>query len=130
MFDLTSRASWRSVPNWMRNVHRHCDAIPTVLVGNKADADEVKRRQLDALRIPYQKQRNLQYYELSVQNNDNFEKPFLWLARRLTDCARLQFAKSPAKWPDVVAQPEQFQRHAEELARAAAVKADEQGPCH
>ena len=35
MFDVTSRITYKSVPNWHRDLIRVVDNIPIVLVGNK-----------------------------------------------------------------------------------------------
>ena len=37
MFDVTSRITYKNVPNWHRDLVRVCDNIPIVLVGNKVD---------------------------------------------------------------------------------------------
>lgn len=118
MFDVNSRASWRSVPNWMRDVNSHCEIVPTVLVGNKSDVDAVQSRKLDSLRKPYQKKKQLQYYELSVKSNTNFEKPFLWLARRLVDCPALELVGEVATKPHAKPNPELFTKHNHLLATA------------
>lgn len=36
--------------------------------------------------IIFHRKKNLQYYDISAKSNYNFEKPFLWLARKLTGC--------------------------------------------
>ena len=33
--------------------------------------------------IQFHRKKNLQYYDISAKSNYNFEKPFLWLARKL-----------------------------------------------
>jgi len=42
MFDVTSRITYKSVPNWHRDLVRVCENIPIVLVGNKVDVKERK----------------------------------------------------------------------------------------
>jgi GTPase SAR1 family protein len=37
MFDVTSRVTYKNVPNWHRDLVRVCENIPIVLVGNKVD---------------------------------------------------------------------------------------------
>ena len=59
---------------------RVCENIPIVLVGNKVD---VKERKVKAKQITFHRKKNLQYYDISAKSNYNFEKPFLWLARKL-----------------------------------------------
>ena len=60
---------------------RVCETIPIVLAGNKVD---VKERKVKAKTITFHRKKNLQYYDVSAKSNYNFEKPFLWLARKLT----------------------------------------------
>ncbi|KAB0384229.1 hypothetical protein FD755_006146 [Muntiacus reevesi] len=49
--------------------------------------------------------RNLQYYGISAKSNYNFEKPFLWFARKLIGDPNLEFVAMPALAPpEVVAQ--------------------------
>ena len=99
MFDVTSRITYKNVPNWHRKLShpicRHggnyltrntgdlvrvCENIPIVLTGNKVD---VKERKVKAKTITFHRKKNLQYYDISAKSNYNFEKPFLWLARKL-----------------------------------------------
>merc|ERR1712010_219973 len=63
MFDVTSRITYKNVPNWHRDLTRVCENIPIVLTGNK------------------------------------FEKPFLWLARKLCGDNNLHFVEAPALAP-------------------------------
>ena len=44
-----------------------------------------------------------QYYDISAKSNYNFEKPFLWLARKITGNANLEFVEAPALQPPDVA---------------------------
>lgn len=98
MFDVTSRITYKNVPNWHRmllsispcfyylanfalgDLVRVCENIPIVLCGNKVD---VKERKVKAKTITFHRKKNLQYYDISAKSNYNFEKPFLWLARKL-----------------------------------------------
>ncbi|GFZ11828.1 RAS-related GTP-binding nuclear protein 2 [Actinidia rufa] len=95
-----------------------CENIPIVLCGNKVD---VKNRQVKAKQVTFHRKKNLQYYEISAKSNYNFEKPFLYLARKLAGDPNLHFVESPALAPpevqiDIAAQ----QRHEAELLEAAA----------
>lgn len=38
MFDVTSRITYKNVPNWHRDLTRVCENIPIVLCGNKVRA--------------------------------------------------------------------------------------------
>jgi GTP-binding nuclear protein Ran len=57
-----------------------CENIPIVLCGNKVD---VKNRQVKPKQVTFHRKKNLQYYEISAKSNYNYEKPFLYLARKL-----------------------------------------------
>jgi len=98
MFDVTSRITYRNVPDWYKDIVRVCESIPMVLVGNKVD---VKDRQVKAKQIQFHRKRNLQYYDLSARSNFNFEKPFLWLARCLSGNKDLRFIEEVVKPPEI-----------------------------
>merc|ERR1712241_725623 len=115
MFDVTSRITYKNVPNWHRDIVRVCENIPIVLVGNKVD---VKDRQVKAKNIQFHRKRNLQYYDLSARSNYNFEKPFLWLARRLTNQGNLQFVGQIAKAPEIHIDTALIAQHERELQEA------------
>lgn len=104
MFDVTSRVTYKNVPNWHRDLVRVCDNIPIVLCGNKVD---VKDRKVKAKAIVFHRKKNLQYYDISAKSNYNFEKPFLYLARKLTGDASLEFVAMPALAPpEIIMDPE------------------------
>lgn len=44
---------------------------------------EIKDRKVKAKQITFHRKKNLQYYDISAKSNYNFEKPFLWLAKKL-----------------------------------------------
>ena len=96
MFDVCSRITYQNVPKWYKDLVRVCENIPIVLVGNKVD---VKDRQVKARNIQFHRKRNLQYYDLSARSNYNFEKPFLWIARKLAGCNTLEFVEQAAVHP-------------------------------
>ncbi|KAM2968102.1 hypothetical protein FF1_028283 [Malus domestica] len=80
MFDVTARLTYKNVSTWHRDLCRVCENIPIVLCGNKVD---VKNRKVKAKQVTFHRKKNLQYYEISAKSNYNFEKPFLYLARKL-----------------------------------------------
>ena len=96
MFDVTARVTYKSVPNWHRDLVRVCENIPIVLCGNKVD---IKDRKVKAKSIVFHRKKNLQYYDLSAKSNYNIEKPFLWLARKLIGDPNLEFVAAPAVAP-------------------------------
>ena len=45
---------------------------------------------MKAKQITFHRKKNLQYYDISAKSNYNFEKPFLWLARKLCGSPKFQ----------------------------------------
>jgi len=69
--------------------------------------------------ITFHRKKNLQYYDISAKSNYNFEKPFLWLARKPVNQPNLTFVESPAlKPPEVALDLEQVRRYEQELQSA------------
>lgn len=117
MFDVTSRITYKNVPNWHRDLVRVCENIPIVLTGNKVD---VKERKVKAKAITFHRKKNLQYYDISAKSNYNFEKPFLYLARKLVGNPSLDFVASPALVPpSVTVDAALLQQYQNELYDAA-----------
>ncbi|XP_045019695.1 GTP-binding nuclear protein Ran-like [Bubalus bubalis] len=95
--------SYKNVPNWHRDLIRVCENIPIVLCGNKVD---IKDRKVKAKSIVFHQKKNFQYYDISAKSNYSFEKPFLWLARKLIGDRNLEFVAMPALAPpEVVMDP-------------------------
>ncbi|RCV22489.1 hypothetical protein SEVIR_4G236200v4 [Setaria viridis] len=117
MFDVTSRLTYKNVPTWHRDISRVCENIPVVLCGNKVD---VKNRQVKAKMVTYHRKKNLQYYEISAKSNYNFEKPFLYLARKLAGNMDLRFEAEIALVPADVTIDLAAQKKIEEEITAAA----------
>jgi GTP-binding nuclear protein Ran len=119
MFDLTSRVTYKNVPNWHRDIIRVCENIPIVLCGNKVD---IKERKVKPKAIDFHRKKSLQYYDISAKSNYNFEKPFLWLARKLAGHQELEFVASPALAPaEVQIDAALMQLYTEELNDATAL---------
>ena len=117
MFDVTSRLTYKNVPTWHRDLSRVCENIPIVLCGNKVD---VKNRQVKAKQVNFHRKKNLQYYEISAKSNYNFEKPFLYLSRKLVGDNQLHFVEMPALAPpEVTIDPTHMAQMEQELQQAA-----------
>jgi len=119
MFDVTSRQTYKNVPNWHKDLVRVCENIPIVLCGNKCD---VKDRKVKPKQITFHRKKNLQYYDISAKSNYHFEKPFLWLARKLVGNPNLQFVEEIALQPaEVAIDQETMKQYEQEMEQAAAV---------
>ncbi|CAG2108010.1 unnamed protein product, partial [Medioppia subpectinata] len=110
MFDVTSRVTYKNVPNWHRDLVRVCEHVPIVLCGNKVD---VKDRKVKAKAIVFHRKKNLQYYDISAKSNYNFEKPFLWLARKLIGDPNLELVAEPLLAPPEVQITAEWQKKLE-----------------
>jgi GTP-binding nuclear protein Ran len=118
MFDVTSRITYKNVPNCHQYLTRVCGDIPMVLCGNKVD---IKDRKLMAKQMTFHRKKNLPYFDISAKSNQNLEKPFLWLARKLSGDDQLHFVGAPAlQPPEFTIDDETKARCEAELAQAAA----------
>ena len=116
MFDVTSRITYQNVPKWYKDLVRVCDNIPICLVGNKVD---VKDRKVKAKQITFHRKKSLQYYDISAKSNYQFEKPFVWLLRKLTNEPALTLVEAPVLVPqETTIDPTQMQQMQEELNQA------------
>ncbi|KRX01512.1 P-loop containing nucleoside triphosphate hydrolase [Pseudocohnilembus persalinus] len=96
MFDVTSRITYKDVPKWHKDLTRICENIPICLVGNKVDC---KDRKVKARQITFHRKRNLQYYDVSAKSNYQYDKPFLWILRRLVQDPNLYLVEALALQP-------------------------------
>lgn len=117
MFDVTSRQSYKNIPNWYRDIIRVCDEIPIVLCGNKVDE---KDRVVKPKQITFHRKKNLQYYDISAKTNYNYEKPFLFLARKVTRQPNLRFVEQISIVPpDFNIDEATMKKYEQELLQAA-----------
>ncbi len=105
-----------------------CENIPIVLCGNKVD---VKDRKVKAKQITFHRKKNLHYIEISAKSNYNFEKPFLWIAKKLVGNNDLTFVEEPGMMPPEAQIDErqmvQNQRDLEEVAQIPLPDDDDDG---
>lgn len=80
----------------------------------------MKERKVKAKAITFHRKKNLQYYDISAKSNYNFEKPFLWLARKLVGNQTLEFVAAPALAPpEVQVDQAVLEQYAKEMTEAA-----------
>ena len=97
MFDVCSRITYKNVAKWYKNIVRICgESIPIVLVGNKVDE---KNRKVKAKQILFARRHGLQYFDISAKSNYQFEKPFVWLLKKLTGDPNLSLVEQPVLAP-------------------------------
>ena len=92
MFDIGSTVTFKNVPIWLKEFKEICKDVPIVIVGNKIDIKEQKVSLVDRGSMT---KISDHYYDISAKSCYNFEKPFLWLARKFTNNRDLEFVPSP-----------------------------------
>merc|ERR1711957_412672 len=117
MFDVCSRITYTNVPKWYKDLTRVCESIPIVLVGNKVD---VKDRKVKGKQITFHRKKNLQYYDISAKSNYQYDKPFVWLLRRLANDGALSLVEAPALAPAELFISQEQQKEIEDETRLAA----------
>merc|ERR1719158_1433276 len=124
MFDVTSRITYQNLPKWYKDLVRVCDNIPICLVGNKVD---VKDRKVKAKQITFHRKKSPQYYDISAKSNYQFEKPFVWLLRKLTAEPTLNLVEAPVLAPqETTIDAAQIQQMQEELNAAQQMELPEE----
>ncbi|KAN0045125.1 hypothetical protein ACTA71_006653 [Dictyostelium dimigraforme] len=119
MFDVTSRVSYKNVPNWHSDLTRVCENIPIVLCGNKVD---VKDRKVKPSQIVFHRRYNLSYYDVSAKSNYNFEKPFVWLTSKLLGNKAVTLVQQPTlKLPEIDLDSNLMKSYEKEVIEAAAL---------
>jgi Ras-related protein Rab-35 len=72
VYDITSAESFRSVKKWTEEIERNCDAIPTILVGNKLDREESRVVQRNDGQF-YADAKGIAFFETSAMNGENVD---------------------------------------------------------
>jgi len=78
-----------------------------VLCGNKVD---IQDRKVKLKTINFHRKKNLQYYDISAKSNHNFEKPFLWLAKKAMGDPNLELASYPGLRPPDIEMDEETKK--------------------
>ena len=113
MFDMTSRLTYKNVPNWHRDITRVCDFkpgqpdhnglefTPVILVGNKCESSYVSaqaargHRAVFAKQVTFHRKKGIQFIEMSVKTEKNIEEPFLQLCKHFANDQSLELTFSP-----------------------------------
>eukprot|EP00026_Physarum_polycephalum_P011768 Phypoly_transcript_12012.p1 GENE.Phypoly_transcript_12012~~Phypoly_transcript_12012.p1 ORF type:complete len:259 (+),score=22.23 Phypoly_transcript_12012:233-1009(+) len=81
MFDNTSMVTYQSIKTIFKKLEPGISTLGIVIIGNKVDS---KDRKVKAKDIVIHRQKNAQYYDVSVKSSYNFVKPLIYLLRRMT----------------------------------------------
>ena len=84
VFDVNNEASFYNCEIWLHNIYNNGEHLRNniVLVGNKSDKEKkVKQEEIDYLCSEY----NLEYREISVQENINVYETFQYILKKLVN---------------------------------------------
>ena len=85
VYDITNRKSFLNLEkHWFTEVYQSCGNIPLILLGNKADLEELRAVSLEEGRIQANN-RNLQFFETSAKTGQNVDAAFLTLGELLLE---------------------------------------------
>ncbi|KAF0979716.1 hypothetical protein FDP41_001384 [Naegleria fowleri] len=103
MFDITSRLSYKMVPQWYRKVLTlNPERVPSVvLCGNKVDVMDRKVKRKFAT---FHRKRNIEYHDVSARVNYCIVEPLLSLAKKLLNCVDLTFDNT---WSAMLKKPQE-----------------------
>jgi len=108
VYDVTRNESFKNIPSWIGNLVDTIDeSIPTILVGNKCDLDDVRivtfeegKRLAEDLSAQYK--RVIPFFEASAKTNQNVEDIFHQLGKMMLE-ERLVHVKKAAGWKETAA---------------------------
>ena len=101
-------------PHWQQSRHQGQKSQGQVYCFPQKEKPTSKRN------IPHRSCNSFQYYDISAKSNYNFEKPFLWLARKLVGDPNLEFVAAPALAPpEVQMDPQMIKAYEDELKKAS-----------
>jgi GTPase SAR1 family protein len=92
VYDVTSQASFASVPQWLADFADACPDALTVLVANKADVPDEARRVATADGAAFAAARGLPFSEVSAKTGARVEEMFAHVAQALVTARRSRLA--------------------------------------
>ncbi len=88
MFDVTSKASYKGLISHWNIIQKICPEVPIVLCGNKCDS---KNRKVLPREITFHTEHKIPYFEISNKSCYNFEKPLLYILKKLYNSENVFF---------------------------------------
>ncbi len=105
VYDITRKESFDKIPSWMENLLSTInDTIPTILVGNKCDLDELRvvtfeEGKILAEKLSTEYKRVIPFFEASAKTNQNVEELFVKLGSLMIEEREIEF-KNAAEWQE------------------------------
>jgi len=85
VFDVTKKATFKNVDNWLQEIKDNLSNPNLVLFGNKADLEEREVTENEAKK--YAKKNNLEYFETSAKTKQGLNDGFSYLVNDIYDKA-------------------------------------------
>lgn len=84
VFDVTRRESFQNLPKWLDQVRGKCNNIPLLLLGNKADLEDLRAVTFEEAK-QFATQNGLVYSETSAKEGTNVNDVFAALTEFMTE---------------------------------------------
>jgi small GTP-binding protein len=105
VYDVTRRQSFERIPIWLGYLVGNVGtSIPTIIVGNKCDLDDIRSVDVDegehlAKHLSEHYQQDIPFFEASAKTNQNVEEIFLRLGKMMLD-ERLFEVEKAVEWKE------------------------------
>ena len=84
VFDVTRRESFTNLPKWLEQVRAKTGNIPLLIIGNKADLEDLRAVTLEEAK-QFAQQYNVVYTETSAKTGENVNDVFAALTQFMTE---------------------------------------------
>ncbi|MHA1268889.1 MAG: Rab family GTPase [Candidatus Helarchaeota archaeon] len=83
VFDVTRPETFNNIPNWFDDLIKYSGNIPRVLIANKIDLIDIRKKSTEEIREMAEKV-NAKFFETSAADGTNVLEAFIYLARLMT----------------------------------------------
>ncbi|MFX1519316.1 MAG: Rab family GTPase [Promethearchaeota archaeon] len=84
VFDVTRRESFTNLPKWLEQIRDKVNQVPLVLIGNKADLEDLRAVTYEEAK-QFAQQHGLAYTETSAKTGENVTDVFAALTQFMTE---------------------------------------------
>ncbi|MCL4134223.1 UNVERIFIED_CONTAM: hypothetical protein GTU68_017289 [Idotea baltica] len=92
-FDVTSRITYKNIPQWHKDITRVCSNIPIALCANKVDI-ESSFRKVKSKNILYHTKYDMGFFEISVKEQLRLKDPVEYILQKLLKDDALKITES------------------------------------
>ncbi len=84
VFDVTRPETFNNIPHWFDDLLKYSGDIPRVLIANKIDLTEIRKKSTEEIKEMAEKV-NAKFFETSAADGTNVLEAFIYLARLMTN---------------------------------------------